>query len=248
MDEPTILVIDGEPIGRDQTVEWLTEASYETIVAEDLGSGLRDLYSYHPDAVILAIDGTEAIGWTGVQHIRELCDIPIILVTPRASRGSLQKAFDLGLDGYLVRPLDAEQLLGRLASVLRKARNNHRASSSVFRHENLAIDWKRFEVRVDGHAVHLSPTEFKLLSLLVERRGWVLTYDQILAHVWGTNYIGDKDNVKLYIWYLRRKLEPEPSHPRWILTKYGIGYTFVDDLPAAHTPSQRVEFLPAIGQ
>jgi len=184
--------------------------------------------------VIVAIDGTHA--WKGLQRIREYSHVPMILVSLQASRDSLQKAFDLGADGYLVRPVNAEQLLGRLGSVLsHKARNNHKASSSVFRHENLIIDWKRFEVRVDERAVHLSPTEFNLLSFLVKRRGHVVTYDQILTHVWGSNYIGDKHNVKLYIWYLRRKLEPDPKHPRWILTKHGIGYSFVDDIPPTDT-------------
>ncbi len=227
----TVLVIDAERQDIDRTVGWLTQAGYEAIAAEDSSSGVRVLYNYHPDAVILAVDGIAHSGWTGVQRIRELCDIPIILVSPRASRGSLQKALDLGLDGYLVKPLNAKQLIGRLTAVLRKARQNHGVFPSRFQHQNLAIDWKRFEVRIDGRAVHLSPTEFKLLSLLVERRGWVLTYDQILAQVWGPHYVGDRNNVKLYIWYLRRKLEPDPSHPRWILTKYGIGYTFVDELP-----------------
>jgi len=228
---PTVLVIDGESVERDQAVQWLTQAGYQSIGAEDVSSGLRELYNYHPDAVIFAINGIEANGWAGVERIRELCDIPIILVTSRASSGSLRKAFDLGLDGYLVKPLHVQQLIGRLSTVLRKAGNNHRVSSSVFRHEDLIIDWNRFEVCVNGRVVRLSPTEFKLLSLLVKRRGWVLTYDQILSHVWGTNYIGDRDSVKLYIWYLRRKLERDPSHPRWILTKYGIGYSFVDELP-----------------
>jgi|GEM_PF-52883 len=236
MDGEAILVIDGELQELDRTTDWLRKEGYSAIAAEDMSSGLRDLYNHHPDAVILALDetsGNARDSWMGVQRIRELCDIPIILVTSRASRASLQKAFDLGLDGYLVRPLDSQQLLGRLASVLRKARNNHKASPTLFRHENLSIDWKRIEVRVDGHVVHLSPTEFKILSLLVERRGWVLTYDQILDHVWGSNYIGDKNNVKLYVWYLRRKLEADPSHPRWILTRYGIGYTFVDEVTAS---------------
>ena len=173
----------------------------------------------------------------------DLSDIPIILVASRANQSSLQKAFSLQLDGYLVKPVEAEELLARLAAVVRKTYNNYSSpTSTIFRHEGLTIDWKRFEVRIDGRPVHLSVTEFKLLALLVERRGWVLTYDQILTHVWGPDYMGDKSKVKLYIWYLRRKLEAAPAQPRWIITKYGIGYTFTDE---SWDMNDQVEALPS---
>jgi two-component system KDP operon response regulator KdpE len=226
----TVLVVDSDRDDLERTVEWLNAADYEAISAEDINSGLRGLYNYHPDVVVFASDLAASDGWAGVQRIRDLSDIPIILVASRANQSSLQKAFSLQLDGYLVKPIEAEELLARLAAVVRKTYNNYSSpTSTIFRHENLTIDWKRFEVRIDGRPVHLSVTEFKLLALLVERRGWVLTYDQILTHVWGPDYMGDKSKVKLYIWYLRRKLEADPAQPRWITTKYGIGYTFTDE-------------------
>jgi len=225
----TILVIgsgDRESYG---VREWIEEGGYDAIVADDWRSGLRELYSCHPDAAVLLMD---AMDWSSVERIREVCDIPIVLVASRATRSSLQCAFDLGLDGYLVKPLQPSELVGRLTAVVQRTSNNtsgHGDSSSVFRHEALSIDRRKMEVQLDGEIVHLSPTEFRLLSLLAERRGWVVSYDEILTKVWGPAYVGDRNNVKLYIWYLRRKLEADPANPRWIRTKYGVGYTLCGD-------------------
>lgn len=209
--------------------ECIEEGGYDVIMADDWREGLRQLYNSHPDAAVLLMDGMD---WSSVERVREVCDIPIVLVASRATRSSLQRAFDLGLDGYLVKPLQPGELVGRLTAVVQKASNHknfHSDPTSVFRHETLTIDRRKMEVQLDGENVHLSPTEFRLLSLLVERRGWVVPYDEILTKVWGPAYVGDRNNVKLYIWYLRRKLEADPANPRWILTKYGVGYTFCAD-------------------
>jgi len=225
----TILVIGSGDRETYRVREWIEEGGYYAVVADDWRSGLRELYNCHADAAVLLMD---AMDWFSVERIRELCDVPIVVVTSRATRSSLQRAFDLGLDGYLVRPLQPGELVGRLTAVVQRASNNrggHRDSSSVFKHETLTIDQRKMEVQLDGEIVHLSPTEFKLLCLLAERRGWVVSYDEILTKVWGPAYIGDRNNVKLYIWYLRRKLEADPANPRWIHTKYGVGYTFSSD-------------------
>jgi DNA-binding response OmpR family regulator len=224
-----ILVIGTEDGESQRLREWIEEAGHDGIVADDWRSGLRELYRCHPDAAVVFMDAMDASHWSNVERIRELCDIPIVLVTSQTTRSALQRAFDLGLNGYLVKPLQPEELASRLSTVLQKVSNNggnHSDPSSVFRYENLTIDWRKMEVQVDGETVHLSPTEFRLLSLLAERRGWVVSYDEILTKVWGPAYLGDRNNVKLYIWYLRRKLEADPANPRWIVTKYGVGYTF----------------------
>ncbi len=95
-----------------------------------------------------------------------------------------------------------------------------------FRYRHLAIDWAEMRVTLDGKAVHLTPIEFRLLEVLVNRRGWVIPYQQILREVWGPAYIGDRANLKLYVWYLRRKIERDPSNPELIHTRRGIGYIF----------------------
>lgn len=223
-----VLTVDDDDKELDRLCALLLDGGYEPIPAEDLSSGLRSLYDHHPDAIVLGIDDIGSSHWSAIKRIREVCDTCIILITSGSTQSSLQKAFDLGLDGYLVKPVRPKQLLDRLAAAMRKT-NQPKDSVEIFRHENLIVDWKRFEVWIDGRSVHLSPIEFRLLAFLVENRGWVVSYNRILSKVWGPDHIGDHNNVKLYVWYLRRKLEPDPSHPRWILTRYGMGYMFADE-------------------
>jgi two-component system KDP operon response regulator KdpE len=141
--------------------------------------------------------------------------------------------------GFLVRPFEWRALSDRLTSALERPTRSVAFPQPDFRRENLSIEWKRFEVRVNGELVRLSPIEFKLLALLVEREGEVVTHGEILARVWGANYdLSDRRNVKLYIWYLRKKLEKDPSRPRWIITRNGLGYIFAAE---ADAPEQRRE-------
>ena len=222
----------------------LTMARHEVITVSDWKSGLRNLYSQQPNALIVfsASQGAEDfIGWSEVQLVRSLCDLPIIVVADRATRGALRRAIDLGLSGFLERPLDMEALHERLNTALERPSRVNAFPKPEFKRDNLCIDWRRFEVRVDGQIVRLSPIEFKLLALLVEREGEVVTHGEILARVWGSNYdLADRRNVKLYVWYLRKKLERNPSRPRWIVTRNGLGYIFDGDLePEAETPEPR---------
>ncbi|MCH7484054.1 MAG: winged helix-turn-helix transcriptional regulator [Chloroflexi bacterium] len=102
-----------------------------------------------------------------------------------------------------------------------------------FEYRHLAIDWPEMLIAIDGEPVHLTPLEFRLLALLVRRRGWVVTYEQALTEVWGPSYVADRANLKLYIWYLRRKIERDPSHPELIITRRGMGYIFGSRTAAA---------------
>jgi two-component system KDP operon response regulator KdpE len=225
----TILVIGCGDRESRRLGEYIEEGGYDAVVADDWRDGLRELYNCHPDAAVLLLEGAD---WSNVERMRQLCDIPMVLVTSHATRGSLQRAYDLGLQGFLTKPLRPGELVGRVTAIVQRVSNNRNNRSdpiSVLRLESLTIDLKRMEVQLEGAPVHLSPTEFRLLSLLAERRGWVVPYDEILAKVWGPAYVGDRNSVKLYICYLRRKLEVDPANPRWILTKYGVGYTFCGD-------------------
>jgi two-component system KDP operon response regulator KdpE len=226
----------------------LTMARHEVITVSDWKSGLRNLYSQQPNALIVcsASEGADdVIGWAEVQLVRSLCDLPVIVVADRATRGALRRAIDLGLAGFLERPLDIEGLHERLNTALERPSRVNGFPKPEFRRDNLCIDWRRFEVKVDGQIVRLSPIEFKLLALLVEREGEVVTHGEILARVWGSNYdLADRRNVKLYVWYLRKKLERDPSRPRWIVTRNGLGYIFDGDTePAEEAPQPRVVAL-----
>jgi two-component system KDP operon response regulator KdpE len=233
-DRQTVLVVDPHRKDLERTVQWLEESGYMTIAAEDPDGAISCLLEFHPDVVVYTVDAEAAAGWVWVTRMRKLSPVPIIVVASGAHRSSLQAAADLGVNGFLAKPLDPKELLGRLASVTSESRTD--SPLFVFQNERITIDWRRYDVWVDGRPVHLSPTEFKLLSLLVQRRGWVVTYDEILSHIWGDDSY-DRDHVKLYVWSLRKKIEENPSSPRWILTKRGMGYIFVDDDMAYGAPT-----------
>ena len=235
-DRQTVLVVDPQREDLERTVRWLDEAGYVTVAADDPESAVAYLREFHPDVVVYTVERGSASAWARVARIRTLSAAPVIVVAAGAHRSSLQAAADLGVDGFLAKPLDRKELLGRLASVTAGPEAAPESPVFIFRNQRITIDWRRYDVWVDGQLVHLSPTEFKLLALLVQRRGWVVTYDEILSHIWGDEETYDRDHVKLYIWSLRRKIEEDPSHPRLILTKRGIGYIFVDDEPAYAAP------------
>ena len=222
----TVLFIDPDAYWLELAAHWLREDGHRVVVASDSLSGLRQLFNHHPDVAIVDVSPPSTDAWGTVQRIRELSNIPVIVVSTAADQVSLKKGFDLGVDGYVVKPFERSELMERLAAVLRRAYGGNGHNGTIYHQDGLAIDWRSHEVRVDDKPVHLTATEFRLLSLLVERRGWVLTHDQILSHVWGSNHLGDRNNVKLYVWYLRQKIEANPTHPRWIRTKRGIGYCF----------------------
>ncbi|HWO93694.1 MAG TPA: response regulator transcription factor [Dehalococcoidia bacterium] len=229
-EQTKVLVVGTDRTEANRVADWLAQTQYSTITAGHWDQGLRQLYTARPDALILLNAPGSPVQWKDVDVVRSLCDIPVFVVADRANRASLEKALDLGLAGYLVRPLQFRSLTERLTRVLQKTPTNRLVPSGVFQYENLTIDWRRFEVRVDGHPVRLSTKEFALLSLLVERQGEVVMYGEILSKVWGQNYdLMERRNVKLYIWYLRRKLERDPTRPRWILTKNGLGYMFASE-------------------
>ena len=222
----TVLLIDADPYWSELAAGWLREGGHRVITAGDGLSGLRQLFDHHPDAAVVDVTHTDSDGWDTVRRIRDVSHMPVIAISARADQASLKKGFDLGVDGYIVKPFERAELLERLAAVLRRVFGGNGHNGTVYHQDGLAIDWRSHEVRVDDNPVHLTATEFRLLSLLVERRGWVLTHDQILSHVWGSNHLGDRNNVKLYVWYLRQKIEANPARPRWIRTKRGIGYCF----------------------
>ena len=222
----TVLLIDADSYWLELSSRWLREDGHQVIVAGDGLSGLRQLFNHHPDAAVVDVTPSGSNGWETVQRIRDVSHMPIIVTSATADQVSLKKGFDLGVDGYIIKPFEQAELLERLSAVLRRVYGGNGHNGTVFHQDGLSIDWRSHEVQVDEQPVHLTATEFRLLSLLVERRGWVLTHDQILSHVWGSNHLGDRNNVKLYVWYLRQKVEANPARPRWILTKRGIGYCF----------------------
>lgn len=240
--KPKILAVEPALNELAQTAAWLEEAGYQTLAANDLATAARYLAEDKPDAIICGIDSATPGSWHWVQLVRLLSDIPLLLATTRAGHKLLENSLKTQFEDYLPKPLDRERLLSRTRQLLERRRG--KTDDLVFTDDGLTIDWKRLEVWLDGQPVALSPLEFKLLSLLVRRRGWVVTSEEILSYVWGDPYQTEKEYVKLYIWYLRRKIERDPSNPRWILTRRGMGYSFAEpraDLASPGPPQRRTE-------
>jgi len=182
-----------------------------------------------PDLVLLDVMMPDLDGFEVLQLIRESYQVPVIMLTAKGEEDDKVKGLELGADDYVTKPFSPRELVSRVKAVLR--RNDQGGTSgdgTIDVDDHLKIDFGRREVWLDGELVKLRPTEYRLLYHLVQNAGWVLTYDQILAKVWGYEYRDEPHYVRLYVNYLRQKIEKDPANPKYILTERGVGYRFVD--------------------
>ena len=206
---------------------YLSKAGYEVITAADGLEGLQEMYAHRPDLIILDIMMPKMDGWKACRRIREVSDVPIIMLTARGQEYDKVKGLKQGADDYVAKPFGLKELAARVEAVLRRTRLPPPAEGAVlYADEELVIDSERWEVSRGGEPLELTATERRLLFYLVDNAGRVLTHRQLLERVWGPEYIDEVDYVKLYIWRLRQKIEEDPSQPRYILTERGIGYKF----------------------
>lgn len=182
-----------------------------------------------PDVVVLDVMLPDIDGFEVLQLIREVSSVPVIMLTAKGEEEDRVKGLELGADDYVTKPFSPRELVSRVRAVLRRVDQSSSSGEGVIEvDEHLKIDFGRREIRLDGELVKLRPTEYRLLYHLVKNAGWVLTYDQILAKVWGYEYRDEPHYVRLYVNYLRQKLEIDPANPIYILTERGVGYRFVD--------------------
>jgi len=222
-----ILVVDDDTEFLELTRTWLQNGGYEVVTAGDGLSGLRHVYSSRPNLVLLDANMPGVDGWDVCRRIRDICETPVIMVTVNGRTSDILRGFGLGIDDYITKPVNFPELVARVGAILRRSRQDDATEEpSTFHEGALEVDWKSHQVYLEGHRVKLSPTEFRLLSCLIKNRGWIVTHEQLLEKAWGPNYIGDRSFVKLYIRYLRKKLERDPAHPKFILTERGVGYRF----------------------
>ena len=222
-----ILVVDDDTEFLELTRTWLQNGGYEVVTAGDGLSGLRHVYSSRPNLVLLDANMPGVDGWDVCRRIRDICETPVIMVTVNGRTSDILRGFGLGIDDYITKPVNFPELVARVGAILRRSRQDDATEEpSTFHEGALEVDWKSHQVYLEGHRVKLSPTEFRLLSCLIKNRGWIVTHEQLLEKAWGPNYIGDRSFVKLYIRYLRKKLEKDPAHPKFILTERGVGYRF----------------------
>lgn len=182
-----------------------------------------------PDLILLDVMMPDIDGFEVLRMIREISQVPVIMLTAKEEEDDKVKGLELGADDYITKPFSPRELVSRIKAVLRRGGTFDEDEEGVIEvDDRLKIDFGRREVWVDGELVKLRPTEYRLLYHLVRNAGWVLTHDQILTKVWGYEYRDEPHYVRLYINYLRKKIEEDPSNPKYILTERGVGYRFVD--------------------
>jgi DNA-binding response OmpR family regulator len=222
-----ILVVDDEP----RYVRWITvnlrASGYRVLTAADGQAALETTAAERPDLVLLDIGLPVLNGLDVCRRIREFSTVPIIMLTAKAAEADKVAGLDAGADDYLPKPFGPPELMARVRAALRRSRYAESPTAEpVFQHGELAIDFARHAVTRGGEALTLTPTEYKLLVQLARHAGRVLLPEQLLTAVWGPEYRDETQHVRLYVSRLRRKIERDPEHPQYVLTRPGIGYLF----------------------
>ena len=225
-----VLIVDDDPLILELVGRVLTQRGFEVLQAGSGREGLRLLFNEKPDLVLLDVVMPEMDGWQVCQRIREISDIPVIMLTGKLKAvEDIVRGLDCGADEYLFKPMGTRELVARVRAVLRRAELNSSTETRrevTYADDFLTVDIAQRKIMVKGERVKLTPREFRLFTLLVERAGHILAHRELLEKVWGWEYIDDLDYVRIYISHLRQKIEPTPALPRYIITEPGVGYHF----------------------
>ena len=225
----TILIVDDEPRIRDFVRMNLELEHYRVIEASNGVEALEQVRENLPDLVVLDVMMPEKDGFETLRAIREVSTVPVIMLTVRQSEQDKIRGLDLGADDYIAKPFSPRELASRIRALLRRSYMATPARKTVIEVDpDLKIDFSKHEVIVRGQKVDLRPTEYRLLYHLVNNAGRLLTHETLLSKVWGREYRDEAHYLRLYITYLRQKLERDPAHPKYILTERGVGYRFKD--------------------
>jgi DNA-binding response OmpR family regulator len=225
---PTILVVDDEPKIVRLARDYLEHAGFSVMAAGDGRAALQAVRTRRPDLVILDLGLPELDGLDVTRTLRRDSSVPIIMLTARDDEADKLIGLELGADDYVTKPFSPRELVARVRAVLRRG-ERARAGEEVFRAAELTIDLPRMRVTVSGRPVELTATEFQLLSTLARQPGRVYTRSQLLDAVHGVAFESYERAIDAHVKNMRRKLEPDPARPRYLLTVYGIGYKLADD-------------------
>ena len=224
-----VLVVDDEPRMIHFIRLNLEHDGYEVIEATSGPQSLEKLRDRLPDLILLDVMMPDMDGFDTLQLIREISTVPVIMLTAKGEEEDRVRGLELGADDYITKPFSPREMVSRVRAVIRRTETPSPAVRGPIEvDDRLKLDFDRREIHVEGELVQLRPTEFKLLYHLVQNAGWVVPHDQLLAKVWGYEYRDETHYLRLYVNYLRQKLEADPSDPKYILTERGVGYRFVD--------------------
>ena len=229
-DAKRILVVDDEPRMIGFIRMNLELEGYQVLEAHNGLEALEMIRTQLPDLVLLDIMMPQLDGFETLRMLREFSSIPVIMLTAKGEEDDKVYGLELGADDYVTKPFGSRELSSRVRAVLRRAdMPSSSPDQAVLRvDDRLSVDFNRREVIVNGEHIKLRPTEYRLLYHLIENAGWTVPHEQLLAKVWGYEYRDETHYVRLYVNYLREKIEEDPANPRYILTERGVGYRFVD--------------------
>jgi len=220
-----VLVIDDSEVERAFVADRLVRGGYEVILASGGREGLRRLYETQPDLVLLDVVMPELDGWKTLELIRDLAEVPVIMLTARNAEIERVRGLRGGADDYLGKPFGPAELLARMEAVLRRAATPAQMRE-LWDDGEVRIDFATREVTVRGEQVVLTPLEFRLLAAITQHAGQVLSQEQLVELVWLDSQGTSLQQVKLYVGYLRRKIEQDPGSPELIETVRGFGYRY----------------------
>jgi DNA-binding response OmpR family regulator len=227
MSDSRVLVIDDDDDIRGLVVTLLERAGVTVRAAPNGREGLREFHSWRPDLVVLDVSMPELDGWNVLDRIRDMSAVPVLMLTARGDELERVRGLQAGADDYVVKPFGKQELVARVQALLRRAAQAvPQDEQERYADAYLSIDWGQRSVHVGEREVQLTPLEFRLLSTFVRNPRQVLSRDQLLELVWGDTYGVSGDQVKLYIGYLRRKLDPAASDTVPIETVRGFGYRY----------------------
>lgn len=228
MNETILLIEDDEALA--QLVQLLLErAGYEVKSAHNGAAGLDIARATSPDLVLLDILMPDMDGWHVYEALRRITDSPVLFLTALGDEHNITYGLGLGADDYIVKPFGYKELVTRVKAALSRARRA-RGEQTIFQTGNLWVNLDTHEVKIDNRIVNLTPTEFQLLSALIQDAGRTVNHDTLLRRVWGPEYSNRRDYLKLYIWYLRQKIEEDPRKPTRILSERGQGYRLIVEI------------------
>jgi two-component system KDP operon response regulator KdpE len=218
------LVIEDEPEIRKFLSAALSSNGFKTEFAISAREGLILLKSRIPEILILDLGLPDMDGLEIIKNLRTWSNIPIIVLSARGQEKDKITALELGADDYLTKPFSTGELIARLKAAFRRSQQINSQAAAIFETNGLSFDVQARTTKVDGAEIHLTPTEFRLLALLVKYAGKIVTHKQLLQEVWGKNSVENNHYLRIYTQHLRQKLGDDPLHPRFIITEPGVGY------------------------
>jgi DNA-binding response OmpR family regulator len=217
-----ILLVDDDKTLSSLLSQYLRESHFEVLGADDGPSGLRMAYNERPDLVLLDVMMPGMDGWEVCARLREMSDVPVIMLTAKAAEADKLRGFQIGVDDYVTKPFSFAELVARIQVIIGRM-HNERKEAGYIAHGEIVLNMEKYQATLAGRTLVLTPTEFRLLEVLVRKKGRVVSEEELIREVWGSTR-SDPALVRRYILMLRKKLEENPSSPVWVQTVRGFGY------------------------